>query len=234
MNANNEENLARNRIKLLKVGEVTVWTLPGPSAFFYNSGMAIDADGAPEAYHPQDHGLDFLANAGRPGNWWALVTDNAQPNGEPIVQGSNDPAPGFYISMTALEDTTKERTNPRRYVDSQVIPYIVLPSPVMKEGGAKLGDFAFVINRKNGKLSHAIIADIGPKDKLGEGSIALAETLGIPSNPRRGGTDGGVIYVVFPRSGNRNPRPLTEIETEAPKLFEAWGGMKQIDACFPG
>ena len=234
MNATKEESLACDRIELLKVGEVTVWTLPGKSAFFYKSGMAIDADGAPEAYHPDDVGLDLLANAGRPGNWWALVTDTAEPNGIPILQDPNDPAPGFYVSMTALEDKTKERTDPGRYVDSQQIPYIVLSGAVMREGGAKLGDFAFVINRRNGKLCHAIFADIGPKDKLGEGSIALAETLGIPSNPRRGGSDGEIVYVVFPGSGNRKSRPLAEIETEATTLFEGWGGVKQIDACFPG
>jgi hypothetical protein len=33
-----------------------------------------------------------------PGNWWALVTRN----GRPIVQGADDPAPGFYVSTTTL------------------------------------------------------------------------------------------------------------------------------------
>ena len=40
---------------------------PATSAFFYESGMTIDADGAPNAYHPDNTGLDDLANAGTPG-----------------------------------------------------------------------------------------------------------------------------------------------------------------------
>jgi len=43
---------------------------------FYKSELTIDADGAYRAYHPKNIGLDYLANAGSPGNWWALVTDN--------------------------------------------------------------------------------------------------------------------------------------------------------------
>jgi hypothetical protein len=94
--------------------------------------MMIDADGAYRAYHPANKGLDFLANGGKPGNWWALVTENGKPSGTPVVQGPADPAPGFYISTTSLEDPAFGRKDPRRYVDSESIPYIVLP-------GGKLG-----------------------------------------------------------------------------------------------
>ena len=38
--------------------------------------MMIDADGALRAYHPDDvPGLDRLAHAGAPGNWWGIVTE---------------------------------------------------------------------------------------------------------------------------------------------------------------
>jgi len=213
-----------------------VWQLqrPGETAFFFRSGMSIDADGAPKAYHPvSSQGLDALGNAGKPGNWWALVTDNGKSNGSPIVQKETDPAPGFYISTTALEDTTKARTDPRRYVDSATIPYVVLPPDAIKTLKAKMGDFTIVINSKNHKLSQAIIADQGPKGQIGEGSIALAEALGIPSNPRHGGAARGVLYLVFPGSGNGKPRSVEEIKPEATRLFEAWGGMVQVSACFP-
>jgi hypothetical protein len=38
----------------------------GQTAFFYQSKMSIDADGAPNAYHPDNIGLDDLKNAGYP------------------------------------------------------------------------------------------------------------------------------------------------------------------------
>jgi hypothetical protein len=108
-----------------------------------------------------------------------------------------------------------------------------LPAAVTRKTGAKLGDFAVVVNKKNGKLSFAIFADGGPPNKLGEGSIALADSLGIPSNPRRGGAAKDVLYLVFPSSGNQKPRTLEEIKSEAGRLFEAWGGLSQLNDCLP-
>jgi hypothetical protein len=214
----------------------TVWRQPG-GAFFFKAKLAIDADGAPKAYHPAPHselGLDYLANAGHPGNWWAIVTDNGKSTGQPVVQKETDPAPGFYISTTTLEDTSKDRTDPRRYVDSSTIPFIVLP-PRFRSEGVRLGDFAVVIN--SGSAGHepvfAIFADSGPSNKLGEGSIALASALGIPSSPKHGGANGGVIYVVFPGSGNQSPRTPDEINSKGRQQFDAWGGMEKLRACFP-
>ena len=53
--------------------DVPIGRLAGTSAFFYESGMTIDADGAPNAYHPDNTGLDDLANAGAPGRWEGLA-----------------------------------------------------------------------------------------------------------------------------------------------------------------
>jgi hypothetical protein len=44
---------------------------------------------------------------------------------------------------------------------------------------------------------------------------------------------GGVAYVVFPGSGNGRPRSLEEINAEGERLFRAWGGERQLDACLP-
>ena len=104
------------RLKLLKrIGYSDINTLQNDdSAFFYESGFMIDADGAYHAYHPDNRsGLDYLGNAGRPGNWWALVTDNRKPSGNPVIQSKSDPAPGFYISTTTLEDSSKDVDDPR-------------------------------------------------------------------------------------------------------------------------
>lgn len=73
--------------------------------------LTVDADGAPKAYHPVgSKGLDALANGGEPGNWWALATDAVDARGrptcmsagKPIVQGPDDPAPGFYVSRSTM------------------------------------------------------------------------------------------------------------------------------------
>jgi hypothetical protein len=108
-----------------------------------DSGMTIDADGY-YAYHPDNKsGLDYLRNAGKPGNWWALVTDNDKPSGNPVIQTKSDPAPGFYVSMTSLEDPSMNSRDPRRYVNAESVNFFVLPSKLGL--GAKLGDLGVTI-----------------------------------------------------------------------------------------
>lgn len=177
----------------------------------FSAGLAIDADGAPKAYGPNGLGLDALANAGKPGNWWGLATRD----GVPIVQGPQDPAPGYYVSTTALEDRRQPEGSPLRYVDSSTVPYVVLPPSQLKKQGVRLGDFAAVVNERTGAVAYAIVADLGPEGKLGEGSIALAEALGVPSNPRRGGTSEQLRYLIFPHSGNGKPRRERRLSAKA-------------------
>lgn len=208
--------------------EVLIRHLPGSTAFFYEAGMTIDADGAPNAYHPENTGLDDLANAGAPGSWQGLAKDT---DGEPFIQGPNDPFPGYYVSATALADRSKPVNDPTRYVDASKIPFIVLPGGMARQIGARPGDFAIVFNQQNGKSSYAIFGDIGPADRIGEGSVALAENLGIRSNARNGGARGGILYLVFPGSGNGQPRTADEINVESEKFLETWGGIPQLTAC---
>lgn len=217
---------------LLQVGGIAIFRILGESPFFFKTRMRIDADGAPNAYHPEDKGLDFLEHAGKPGDWQGLVTDC---QGQPVIQGPHDPYPGYYISQTSLFDKTKQRTDPARYVNGGAIPYIVLPAEpgLIESGRARLGDFAVVVNARNRLMTFAIFADQGPRDKIGEGSIALAELLQIPSSPKTGGVDGDIIYVVFPGSGNGQPRTAQEIHREGERAFNLWGGPRRLAACFP-
>jgi hypothetical protein len=205
--------------------EVPIWQLPDSQAFFFVSGMTIDADGAPNAYGPDDTGLDDLANAGVPAHWDGIITDR---DDNPLVQRESDPFPGYYISCTSLSDRRKKFTDPTGYVDAAKIPYVVLPNDLADRGGARLGDFAVVMNLRNGKWSYAIYADMGT---LGEGSIALADNLGIWSDARRGGQSDGILYLVFPGSGNLQPRAIDEIQSEAERLLQDWGGIEMLASC---
>lgn len=194
------------------------------TAFVFKSGLAVDADGAYKAYHPNNSlGLDSIEHAGRPGDWWALATDTGKPSGRPVLQGKNDPAPGYYVSMTSLFDANiPNEHDPRRFIDAASIPYVVLPPKGFKH--AQLGDFATVVNLRSGKSSGAIVADESASElPMGEGSIALASTLGINSNPRTGGIEHGVAYVIYPSSGNRKPRTPQEIAKISRRYFENWG-----------
>jgi len=222
------------KVKLFRHHSTIVWSCGSSSvdAFVYQAGLAVDADGAFQAYHPNNRlGLDSIEHAGHPGNWWALVTDTGKTSGRPVVQQKNDPAPGYYVSMTSLFDASiPNERDPRRFIDAGNICYVVLPPVGFKH--AKLGDFATVVNLRNGKVAGAIVADeSAPELKMGEGSIALANALGIDSNPRTGGIEHGIAYVVYPGSGNGNPRGSTDIASISRRHFETWGSLQKLKTC---
>src|SRR5689334_13067996 len=163
------------------------------------AGMMIDADGAngqtggvpvyaPKGFTPAP--LDFLANAGEPGNWFGVVTDTGRADGKPVKQNASGPAPGAFVSATSYRWPTLARIEPLAYVDAAGVPYIVLPGHWRKEAvGVVLGCKAIVEDIRTGKILDAAgVLDFGPKAKLGETSSACAEFFGIPSSPKTGGT----------------------------------------------
>jgi Fungal chitosanase of glycosyl hydrolase group 75 len=199
-----------------------------PGVLYWTCPLAVDADGHPECYHPDGSppGLDYLANAGSPGNWWGIATDIG---GKPYVQSKDDMAPGFYVSTTALEDNTISGNKQARYVNSGKIPFIVLPSKPKFSSKQALGDLAMCFNTQNGKSSWAIYADIGPSNQIGEGSMALNLALGLSDSPKTGGTSKEIIAMVFwPGSRVGWPRSAEELSAKAQELFAAWGG---FDSC---
>ena len=201
----------------------------GDAVLFY-AGMYVDADGAPNAYGPNNRGLDFTANAMRGGRFLSVAT---HPDGKRSSSGREDSR-----AFTFLNNFTTQRaessTAPGTYVDARKIPYIVLPPEFMKQFGVALGDVAMVTNRRNGKTSFAIFADIGPHGKIGEGSVALAHALGVNDDPRYGGTGNfSIAYLVFPKSGlgPGKLRSVKEIKTSGLRAFRRWGGVRRLRAC---
>jgi hypothetical protein len=221
------------RKQVTDIGGKMVYQLQSDSSvIFFRAGMAIDADGSPRAYHPDNIGTDNLANAGKPGNWWALATDTGKPDGTPIVQGESDPYPGYYVSMTSLTDSRYPHSDPRRYVDAEKVPYFVISRTLLPlVPGLRKGDLGYVFNTRNGLGSYALYADTGPADKLGEASVRLAQLLEVPADPRRGGQPDGLIYIVFAGSGQQRPLPQHEVDSIGKILLDRAGGIFGMKAC---
>jgi hypothetical protein len=198
--------MAYKLIRSFHFNKTAIFKIEGFPITCFRAGMAIDADGSPRAYHPDNTGFDDLKHGGYPGNWWGVATSNELSTGEPLIQKSSDPAPGYYVSTTSLIDARYEYQNPLRYVNAEKIPYFVLPdhfSPAIR-----LGDIAWIYNTHNGLHSFAIFADVGPD--VGEGSMYLAEKLGINNHPRYGGVSSGILYFIFDGSGSGNGQHVTE------------------------
>ncbi|MGD0864694.1 MAG: hypothetical protein ABSA49_03960 [Rhizomicrobium sp.] len=194
---------------------VNIYRVPNSTAYFYvTSNIAIDADGAPNAYNPQNTGLDALGNAGYPHGQWqsVLVPDPLNPTSA-YVQKAGDPFPGYFVAMTSLLDKTQPITDTHRYLDARSVPYLVFPGAFYEtQGTGALGDLAMVRDLTNGRTSCAIVGDIGPHDApLGEMAIGLAVNLGGTNpNPRNGdgAPPGPFQYVVFPGSRSDPAWPL--------------------------
>lgn len=208
---------------VIRIGRTDVFLDHG--ALRWTGGLAVDADGCPSAYAPPESGLptrDSLANAGKPGHWYGLVTDTGEKDGTPIIQGPGDPFPGYYVSASSLVDhARKSLHDPRRYVDAHEIPYIAIP-PELRPFGLWVGDVARVEYR--GNWCEAIVGDVGPEHHLGEGSTKLARQLSIPDDPRHGGCGAGVTVVAFPRSALQPawPRIIDNIRSQVVALYSAW------------
>ena len=225
----------------------TSWfTYPGTRIYKFGSSGAygyivdsleLDADGAPNAYHVGDIGLDSLANAGYPYQGWkdTLVSDPRTPS-HPYVQQSG-PTAGYFVSMTSLHNTDFPVTDPKRYVDATTIPYIVFPgSFYKKEGTGVYGSLGIVRNLNNGRQSGFVVADGGPEyEKLGEVSLRLASNLGgRDPNPRNGAGAplGPFQFIVFPHAIEISPWPLSEanINQRAKASLDSIGGWPKISS----
>jgi hypothetical protein len=95
----------------------------------------------------------------------------------------------------------------------------------------RLGDLGAAYNIANGKMCFAQFCETGPATKIGEGSIALAQALGINSSPKHGGVDTRqIVYVIFPSTGVGRGLSAQEINTKTAPIFEAWGGAGRMSS----
>jgi Fungal chitosanase of glycosyl hydrolase group 75 len=94
---------------------------------------------------------------------------------------------------------TSFTTSKGKSFQSDKTHYYVIPLPSSRfsytGSGIRPGTVAAIIYQN--KLVYAVFADEGPKEIIGEASFATAKALGIDSDPKNGGVDSGVTYIVF-------------------------------------
>lgn len=176
---------------------------------FFTADADIDADGANgqsgkrPAYDVFDTGSELLANGGmgiRNGqvigihDWFkdiVILNEHGQPK---VFDG------GLIASQTAYHFKDIPKDNSRAYVDSETVPYIVVPPQILNfPSESVLGCRCRATNNLLGQSCYGIVADIGPRNKIGEISIAMARSIGIPHSPRVGGEDRPVVlYELWP------------------------------------
>lgn len=249
-----------------EIGTVQVFRDPASNAITFASQMQVNTDGAPDSYHPDDIGITHICNGisvGQSCTWkarclpdfrqakaegfrgptkicfFAMATD-AQ--GLPIIQGETDPKPGYFVSTTALKQPDENPRTPQAQLDSNTVPFAVIPRTWQTSGqpGPRLGDFGVAYRRSTSQMAFFVIGDIGPRNKLGEGSVALHQALGndpfvMRFGVRRawkgiGGRD--VLYILFPNTAEPDQRlDASSIEGLAGPQLERFGGIERLKAC---
>lgn len=184
--------------KIINIGKFTITINDDHSLYFLSQGANIDSDGSPHSYHPDNTGLDFNQNAkDSEGHWVGVLTDN---NGNPLIQGPNDPAPGYYISTTSYQNKQYDINNPLRYLDAETVPYFVVNTAICRAVDPMVLGCRIILTF-NGVSIEAMAGDLGPRaPQKFEISIAAAKALGIPSSPKNGGTDKQIEVLIFPGS----------------------------------
>ncbi|MGY2733421.1 hypothetical protein [Sphingomonas sp. UYP23] len=185
--------------------------------------VAIDADGAPDAYGPPRFegdldgcGTDTLNHAGYPDNKHNSIPDDWR---DILVSDAQDrPAlgkGGFFISKTSLQDETVGDRVPGKFVDASRVSYIVMPRFWIDHLGVKLGDLCLLWHARLKIRTVAIVADTCPVDEpLGEMSIAAARNIGGRNVSPITGVDlpgnGRVLCCIFKNSRPDLVWPITD------------------------
>ena len=232
------------------LGQTVLQHDAGEPWVFATDEKLVDADGAPNAYHPADVGaecgregvgLDCPESAGYPGeSWWrtVLVTDPAAPD-LPYVQ-PNGPYTGYFVSMTSLRhDTAASPVDPASYVDANRVPYLVTPAPILAgKGMGSLGDLGYALDLGTGRATPFVVADEGPLEPLGEASIAFWNALGGQAPSARDGnglTPGSFVAVVFPGSAATAdlgwPIDTRRLQAAANEHLARFGGLDALRDC---
>lgn len=164
----------------------------------------IDADGAngqhgaQAAYIIGDKGSEYLANGGldlkgKIAQPWArdifILGEDNQPKGFPG---------GILASTTWYRHRGKSMTDPAAYLDSMTVAYIVVPPIVISHTTGVVRGCRARVTWK-GKSIDCVVGDKGPRNRIGELSIAAARLLGMPDSPRTGGiTQAEALYELWP------------------------------------
>lgn len=188
--------------------------------------VALDTDGSPVAYHPENRGTTHLCNGLDPvidgkrvadkgrnspcydavraaiqANWnrsqspsfcvygfyvegtketvcgnEKIAWGGAFGNGDIPRQDANDPAPGFFISLTAAHNPgVLSDKSQAKYLDSDRTPYAVVPSELVSRKLLPRIGIAWAWNPKSGRTAAGVFGDT--QHKFGEISIAFAQEL---------------------------------------------------------
>jgi Fungal chitosanase of glycosyl hydrolase group 75 len=200
------ENASATIIDTIEGCDIRLEDGPEGEKVMFTADADIDADGANgqngarAAYMADDSGSEALANGGM-GIRHGEVVGIADFFKDVVVVERGKPKifpRGVIVSKTAYHIRGEQDDTPKRYVDSETVPYVVIPPVIIQRTqGIVRGCFARVTYK--GRSVDCMVGDVGPSRKVGEISIAAARAVRMPASPRSGGEDDKIVkYEIFP------------------------------------
>lgn len=181
-----------------------------------NLPLNCDGDGANgqtslPCYGPAGSGiqtLDYLANAGSPGNWYGIYTVG----GRPMVQTSGMPSPGAFISTTSYQILKRADGSeipegyPERYLDAASVPFIVVPESFVRAVPGIVKGCRGEVEYKGKVVSAMGGGDTGPA--FGEFSLAVCREFDPLASPKSTNISAGVTVRLWPGEQWNEAYPL--------------------------
>lgn len=155
---------------------------------------------------------------------------------EPVLQKDGS---GFYVSPTALADTTVEDpADQSRYVNPLRVPFAAVPSS-LEAHGIMMGAFGVAIDKQKWISVPFVVGDVG--QTIGEGSAALGRQVAgmpvtdqiTPENRNAGQVDTpDVLWVFFGDTATQYDHTREHaLASDAGKAYDKWGGGARLCAC---
>ena len=153
---------------------------------------------------------------------------------------------GYFVSQTALiVNTGADVCDQNRYLDALSMNAIVLPRGTKwKSQGVVTdhGDLVAVVDAETGRIAFGIVGDSGPAKAIGEGTVALAASLGeVSISPTANFRDikalkrSRVSTVIFPTRDvphmTANHFSQADIDRLGAEALVSFGGPDRLRAC---
>jgi hypothetical protein len=153
--------------------------------------------------------------------WTADMDIDSDGRETPLCNKQRDP--DFQNELSCGTDIAADET-----------PFFVIPigTPAnYKKRGIEIGQVAAIIY--SNQVAYAVFLDEdGERTRIGEASIATANLLGVDSDPKTGGTDGPVTYIVFTGESGRITDPK-DYGNHAKAVAIGVRRAKELLACYP-
>jgi hypothetical protein len=192
-----EEAYMREIATIVNEGYTCVIKEDDDGRVFFTADGDIDADGANgqngsrAAYMADNSGSELLANGGMAIHNGKVICAHAWARDIVLLGADNQPRifPGGIIASTTwYRHRHKAADDPAAYVDAETVPYIVVPPVIVQRTAGVVRGCKARVTRGQQSVD-CVIADRGPRNKIGELSIAAARAVGLNSSPRNGGTE---------------------------------------------